>query len=114
MRLTGIRARGSVRVIALLAVLALAAGACSNAKEKDSGSGGSGSGGGSTEVIDQPGVTADTIRVGGVASITNPLNAPYGDIFEGVKAYFAMVNACLLYTSDAADDLLCVDLGGRR
>src|SRR5680860_1892114 len=25
-----------------------------------------------------------------------------------------MVAACLLYTSDAADDLLCVDLGGRR
>src|SRR5659263_774860 len=24
------------------------------------------------------------------------------------------VVACLLYTSDAADDLLCVDLGGRR
>src|SRR5450756_2913799 len=24
------------------------------------------------------------------------------------------VNTCLLYTSDAADDLLCVDLGGRR
>src|SRR5450756_1058465 len=24
------------------------------------------------------------------------------------------VNPCLLYTSDAADDLLCVDLGGRR
>ena len=24
------------------------------------------------------------------------------------------LNACLLYTSDAADDLLCVDLGGRR
>src|SRR5450756_2739430 len=23
-------------------------------------------------------------------------------------------SACLLYTSDAADDLLCVDLGGRR
>ena len=23
-------------------------------------------------------------------------------------------HACLLYTSDAADDLLCVDLGGRR
>ena len=23
------------------------------------------------------------------------------------------VNICLLYTSDAADDLLCVDLGGR-
>ena len=24
------------------------------------------------------------------------------------------VFTCLLYTSDAADDLLCVDLGGRR
>src|SRR5659263_178838 len=24
------------------------------------------------------------------------------------------VRGCLLYTSDAADDLLCVDLGGRR
>ena len=24
------------------------------------------------------------------------------------------VETCLLYTSDAADDLLCVDLGGRR
>src|SRR5450756_3061558 len=27
---------------------------------------------------------------------------------------FAMIRSCLLYTSDAADDLLCVDLGGRR
>ena len=26
----------------------------------------------------------------------------------------ARVEDCLLYTSDAADDLLCVDLGGRR
>ena len=25
-----------------------------------------------------------------------------------------LVCVCLLYTSDAADDLLCVDLGGRR
>src|SRR5450756_3203275 len=25
-----------------------------------------------------------------------------------------VTKACLLYTSDAADDLLCVDLGGRR
>src|SRR5450756_3155469 len=29
-----------------------------------------------------------------------------GAIVEGIS--------CLLYTSDAADDLLCVDLGGRR
>src|SRR5665213_2102990 len=27
---------------------------------------------------------------------------------------YVQVYACLLYTSDAADDLLCVDLGGRR
>ena len=27
---------------------------------------------------------------------------------------FAHFTDCLLYTSDAADDLLCVDLGGRR
>ena len=26
----------------------------------------------------------------------------------------ARLRSCLLYTSDAADDLLCVDLGGRR
>ena len=26
----------------------------------------------------------------------------------------AQVGICLLYTSDAADDLLCVDIGGRR
>ena len=25
-----------------------------------------------------------------------------------------LLSTCLLYTSDAADDLLCVDLGGRR
>ena len=25
-----------------------------------------------------------------------------------------LISPCLLYTSDAADDLLCVDLGGRR
>ena len=27
---------------------------------------------------------------------------------------YAQSMSCLLYTSDAADDLLCVDLGGRR
>ena len=28
--------------------------------------------------------------------------------------FFQLTPGCLLYTSDAADDLLCVDLGGRR
>src|SRR5450756_1438765 len=38
----------------------------------------------------------------------------------GILATLAITNPpstslpCLLYTSDAADDLLCVDLGGRR
>ena len=31
-----------------------------------------------------------------------------------ISATYAQVFDCLLYTSDAADDLLCVDLGGRR
>src|SRR5665213_3303668 len=38
---------------------------------------------------------------------------------QAMKPYFAdsvkynAADGCLLYTSDAADDLLCVDLGGR-
>ena len=30
------------------------------------------------------------------------------------KNVWKWFSSCLLYTSDAADDLLCVDLGGRR
>ena len=30
------------------------------------------------------------------------------------KNFIIFLITCLLYTSDAADDLLCVDLGGRR
>jgi ABC-type branched-subunit amino acid transport system substrate-binding protein len=41
----------------------------------------------------QPGVTATQIRVSGVASTTNVLSAPWGTSFDGVKAYFDMVNA---------------------
>src|SRR5680860_1471722 len=38
-------------------------------------------------------------------------------LVESLKHKFKiglLSNGCLLYTSDAADDLLCVDLGGRR
>lgn len=91
MRLSGIRFRGNARLIGLLAVLVLVVAACSNASDDDTSSGGSDAD--PTETVDQPGVTDDTIRVGGVASITNALNAPYGTIFEGMEAYFAMVNA---------------------
>ena len=71
--------------------MALVAAACGNASsspakavKKDTGT---------NATVDQPGVTKDTITVGGVTSITNALNAPYGDIYKGVKAYFAMQNA---------------------
>ena len=33
---------------------------------------------------------------------------------DGPSSLPFLDKACLLYTSDAADDLLCVDLGGRR
>ena len=33
---------------------------------------------------------------------------------NGVKELVILGMLCLLYTSDAADDLLCVDCGGRR
>ena len=47
-------------------------------------------------------------------------NAVYGllnDSFEGSLAawdFFELLNPCLLYTSDAADERSSVDLGGRR
>ena len=34
--------------------------------------------------------------------------------FGLMKGHIKDIISCLLYTSDAADDLLCVDLGGRR
>ena len=52
--------------------------------------------------------------------LTDIINAAY---FQAVRAAFqdfylsfsgVHVEVCLLYTSDAADDLRCVDLGGRR
>lgn len=89
------------RIIAVLAVASLVlVAACSNSSDGKSAksttttttaasSGGSGSG----SATGQPGVTADTIRIGGVASVTNPLNGPYGSAFDGVRAFFDMVNS---------------------
>src|SRR5450756_3179419 len=37
----------------------------------------------------------------------------YGNAVQAERAHLRP-QVCLLYTSDAADDLLCVDLGGRR
>src|SRR5215207_5665147 len=94
----------------LLALLALIAGACSNASddsgdESEGGSAVTADDGGAlsyAEVLElpidengpvqAPGVDDSTIRVGGVASITNPIGGVYGEAFDGVQAYFDMVN----------------------
>ena len=39
---------------------------------------------------------------------------PYSVGYQFYSCRYMTITACLLYTSDAADDLLCVDLGGRR
>src|SRR5450756_359135 len=62
------------------------------AEARELGSGGVGI------VAQAVGVAGDTVRRGR-AELEEPQPLPY---------------PCLLYTSDAADDLLCVDLGGRR
>jgi hypothetical protein len=43
--------------------------------------------------VDEPGVSDTEIRVGGVVSKTNPLGGNYASAFDGVKAYFAMLNS---------------------
>src|SRR5450756_1018822 len=43
------------------------------------------------------------------AQVKDPLRIELKDL-----AIQSLADTCLLYTSDAADDLLCVDLGGRR
>jgi len=80
------------RLIVVLAVLTLVAMACSNSDDTSSDTTTTTAGGGSSSKVDQPGVTDDTIRVGGVVSKTNILNGPYASMFDGVNAYFDMVN----------------------
>src|SRR5450756_1463698 len=53
----------------------------------------------------------------GRPSETNAHPHRVGDIavvHNGIIENYLELKDCLLYTSDAADDLLCVDLGGRR
>jgi len=43
--------------------------------------------------VNEPGVTSSQINVGGVVAKTNPLGGDYAAAFDGVQAYFNMVNA---------------------
>ena len=45
---------------------------------------------------------------------TSPIISPRNRTMMRSLSDMTSCNSCLLYTSDAADDLLCVDLGGRR
>ncbi|MFL6239791.1 MAG: ABC transporter substrate-binding protein [Actinomycetes bacterium] len=72
------------RQVAVLAAGVLIATACSNAKSTSS----SGSG-----KRDTQGLSKTAIRVGGLAALTGPLGNQYAGVFDGVEAYFDMVNA---------------------
>jgi ABC-type branched-subunit amino acid transport system substrate-binding protein len=84
----------------VIAGLTLLAAACGNVEEdsQDSSGGGGPVTTASGEDLQtnipstQPGVTDTEIRIGGVASVTNPLGGNYDRAFKGAEAYFAMIN----------------------
>jgi len=92
--------------MALVAIVGLSVGACSNSPSTTSttAAAGDGTNGATTATVDPdgdysenvavdaPGVSDTEIRVGGVVSATNPLAASYDDAFLGTKAYFQMIN----------------------
>src|SRR5450756_231995 len=61
----------------------------------------------------QPSTTPRLMSVSRIMVLIVP-RRPLGRRVLGQRGQVGHVHACLLYTSDAADDLLCVDLGGRR
>src|SRR5581483_8343224 len=99
----GRRPRLSMRVrsIAVVAVVAASAASCSNSSSgKAKSTTTSSSGGSPTSIksgnfpqLNEPGVTPTEIRVSGVAATTNVLGAAYGSFFDGVQAYFNMINS---------------------
>ena len=89
-----------VRLFAVVSVVVIIAAACSNSssgssKSTTTSAGGSGTtaAGGNFPAVNEPGVTPTEIRVSGVTSTTNPVGGLYGTAFDGVQAYFDMVNA---------------------
>lgn len=89
-------------MVTVATVTLLVVAACSNSKAKvvsTSTTAGGGAVSAATSAPGQhvtvvaPGVTDKEIRVGGVASVHNPLGGKYADAFAGTKAYLDMVNA---------------------
>ena len=56
----------------------------------------------------------DSFDADGVAAKLCQLDGELGKLLIAMHGADGVAYSCLLYTSDAADDLLCVDLGGRR
>jgi branched-chain amino acid transport system substrate-binding protein len=81
------------RVIAVLVVLGLIAASCGNSKSSSKPKKTTTTAAEGSVAVNEPGVTDTEIRVGGIASINNPLNQNYGAVFDGVEAYFEMVNS---------------------
>ncbi len=73
----------------LLAGLAAACGNTSNTATKAV----AGSGVTCQSPDERAGVTPTSINVGGMASVTNPVNYDYGEAFDGTQAFFDMVNS---------------------
>lgn len=89
------RTRATRVTLATCLALTLVATACGNSegKAKSHDSKATPTSAGEKVANSSPGVTDTEIRVGGVASVTNPIAGRYGDSFTGVKAYFDMVNS---------------------
>jgi ABC-type branched-subunit amino acid transport system substrate-binding protein len=100
------------RIVTILALLALLGAACSNAADDSEENVEAGGSEGTTDddgpltyaevlelPIDEnvpvtaPGVDDSTIRVGGVASTTNPIGLDYAGAFDGARAYFEYINS---------------------
>jgi ABC-type branched-subunit amino acid transport system substrate-binding protein len=71
------------RSVAIAALIALAASACSNAKVTGGAIGGG---------ADTQGITATQIKVGSLAAVTGPLGNQYAPVSDGAQAYLDMIN----------------------
>src|SRR5450756_684055 len=61
--------------------------------------------------------TGTLVAIGAIMPTAKEAGTFFGSLMALIFVPFYIVSlivSCLLYTSDAADDLLCVDLGGRR